>query len=139
MLKAHIIKKRRELQVDVQLTLAQGRSVGLFGASGAGKSTVLACVAGIEEPDGGSVELKGLNLFPPSQTPDSGKGPGRLDRDSARALATGAAVECSRFLDLRRTSTASQSGTHAGTQTASGPARRALCRFGPPVSAGIDR
>lgn len=67
MLRAHIIKKRRELQVDVQLTLAQGRSVGLFGASGAGKSTVLACVAGIEEPDGGSVELKGLNLFPPSR------------------------------------------------------------------------
>src|SRR5215467_3007008 len=66
MLKAHIIKKRRELQVDVQLCLAEGRSVGLFGASGTGKSTVLACLAGIEEPDGGYVELKSLNLFPPS-------------------------------------------------------------------------
>jgi ABC-type sulfate/molybdate transport systems ATPase subunit len=66
MLNAHIIKKRRELRVDVQLSLAEGGSVGLFGASGTGKSTVLACLAGIEEPDSGYVELDGVNLFPPS-------------------------------------------------------------------------
>jgi ABC-type sulfate/molybdate transport systems ATPase subunit len=66
MLKAHIIKKRRDLQVDVTLELEAGSSVGLFGASGAGKSTVLACIAGIEAPDGGSVRLNGLQLFPPS-------------------------------------------------------------------------
>ncbi len=67
MLKAHIIKKRRELTVDVSLELERGQSVGLFGASGAGKSTVLACIAGIEEPDGGSVTLDNLQLFPPSR------------------------------------------------------------------------
>jgi ABC-type sulfate/molybdate transport systems ATPase subunit len=66
MLNAHIIKKRRELRVDVQLSLTEGGSVGLFGASGTGKSTVLACLAGIEEPDEGYVELIGVNLFPPS-------------------------------------------------------------------------
>lgn len=66
MLSAHIVKKRRELRVDVQLDLAQGSSIGLFGASGVGKSTVLACIAGIEEPDEGHVKLNGLNLFPPS-------------------------------------------------------------------------
>ncbi|HWF06478.1 MAG TPA: ABC transporter ATP-binding protein [Candidatus Angelobacter sp.] len=66
MLKAHIIKQRRELQVDVELQLEPGSALGLFGASGAGKSTVLACIAGIEEPDAGSVQLNGLNLFPPS-------------------------------------------------------------------------
>jgi ABC-type sulfate/molybdate transport systems ATPase subunit len=66
MLKVHIIKKRRDLQVDVTIELEAGSSVGLFGASGAGKSTVLACIAGIEEPDGGSVRLNGLQLFPPS-------------------------------------------------------------------------
>jgi ABC-type sulfate/molybdate transport systems ATPase subunit len=65
MLRARIIKKRRELRVDVQLDLAQGCSVGLFGASGSGKSTVLACLAGIEQPDDGYVKLNGLNLFPP--------------------------------------------------------------------------
>jgi molybdate transport system ATP-binding protein len=66
MLKAHIIKKRRDLQVDVALELEAGSAVGLFGASGAGKSSVLACVAGIEEPDDGFVQLNGLQLFPPS-------------------------------------------------------------------------
>ena len=67
MLKAHIIKKRRELTVDVSLELERGQSVGLFGASGAGKSTVLACIAGIEEPDGGLVTLDNLQFFPPSR------------------------------------------------------------------------
>jgi ABC-type sulfate/molybdate transport systems ATPase subunit len=66
MLKAHIIKQRRDLQVDVELQLEPGSALGLFGASGAGKSTVLACIAGIEEPDAGSVQFNGLNLFPPS-------------------------------------------------------------------------
>jgi molybdate transport system ATP-binding protein len=66
MLKAHLIKKRRDLQVDVSLELAAGSALGLFGASGAGKSTVLACIAGIEEPDDGFVQLNGLQLFPPS-------------------------------------------------------------------------
>jgi ABC-type sulfate/molybdate transport systems ATPase subunit len=66
MLKAHVIKKRRELQVDVELELEDGAAVGLFGASGAGKSTVLACIAGIEEPDDGFVMLNGVDLFPPS-------------------------------------------------------------------------
>ena len=66
MLKAHIIKKRRDLQVEVTLELEAGSSVGLFGASGAGKSTVLACIAGIEAPDDGYVRLNGLQLFPPS-------------------------------------------------------------------------
>jgi ABC-type sulfate/molybdate transport systems ATPase subunit len=66
MLKAHIIKKRRELQVNVSLELEAGSAVGLFGASGAGKSTVLVCIAGIEEPDDGFVQLNGLQLFPPS-------------------------------------------------------------------------
>jgi molybdate transport system ATP-binding protein len=66
MLKAHIIKKRRELQVDVSLELEAGNALGLFGASGAGKSTVLACIAGIEEPDDGYVQFNGLQLFPPA-------------------------------------------------------------------------
>lgn len=66
MLKTHILKKRRELIVDVSLELERGCSLGLFGASGAGKSTVLACIAGIEEPDDGYVRLGDLQFFPPS-------------------------------------------------------------------------
>lgn len=66
MLKAQIFKRRREHEINVTLELGDGESLGLFGASGAGKSTVLACIAGIEEPDAGYVKLGDLQLFPPS-------------------------------------------------------------------------
>jgi ABC-type sulfate/molybdate transport systems ATPase subunit len=66
MLKAQITKKRREFSIDVSLKLDAGSSLGLFGASGAGKSTILACIAGIEEPDDGYIEVDNLKLFPPS-------------------------------------------------------------------------
>ncbi len=66
MLKAHIVKKRREMNIDVSLELKSGEALGLFGASGAGKSTILTCIAGIEEPDEGFVQLNSLQLFPPS-------------------------------------------------------------------------
>lgn len=66
MLKAHIKKRRRDFNVDVQFDLDEGCSLALFGPSGAGKSTVLACLAGIEEPDDGYADIGGLNLFPPS-------------------------------------------------------------------------
>jgi molybdate transport system ATP-binding protein len=65
-LKTQIIKKRREFNVNVSLELDKGSALGLFGASGAGKSTVLACIAGIEEPDDGYVKLDDLQFFPPS-------------------------------------------------------------------------
>lgn len=66
MFSARILKKRREMKLDVSLQLAPGESVGLFGASGAGKSTVLTCIAGIEEPDDGCVKLGTVQFFPPS-------------------------------------------------------------------------
>ena len=66
MLKAQFSKQRRELSISISLELEQGGSLGLFGASGAGKSTVLACIAGIEEPDEGLIEMEKMRLFPPS-------------------------------------------------------------------------
>jgi ABC-type sulfate/molybdate transport systems ATPase subunit len=66
MLDAHIVKTRSSFTVEVELKVRRGESVGLFGASGAGKSTVLSCLAGFEEPDRGHVTLGALRLFPPS-------------------------------------------------------------------------
>ena len=63
MLKAHIVKQRRDLLINVALELEPGSAVGLFGASGVGKSTVLACIAGIEQPDDGFVQLNGHATF----------------------------------------------------------------------------
>jgi molybdate transport system ATP-binding protein len=66
MLEAHIVKRRRPFVVDVQIGLERGGRLGLFGASGAGKSTVLSCIAGLEAPDSGAVQFDGECYFPPN-------------------------------------------------------------------------
>lgn len=66
MLDAEFTKRRRDFAVRLSLRLGAGQSVGLFGASGSGKSTVLACIAGVEQPDEGRIDFGGLRLFPPS-------------------------------------------------------------------------
>jgi molybdate transport system ATP-binding protein len=65
-LDAHVIKARPRFTVDVAMRVATGTACGLFGVSGAGKSTILACIAGAETPDGGRVMLDARTLFPPS-------------------------------------------------------------------------
>jgi molybdate transport system ATP-binding protein len=65
MLDAHVVKRRRDFTVDAHLRIAVGGCLALFGASGAGKSTVLSCSAGIEQPDDGVVRLGDLQMFPP--------------------------------------------------------------------------
>src|SRR5919109_3953378 len=47
---------------DVSLDIAAGESVAIVGASGAGKSTVLALLAGLDSPTSGHVTLAGAGL-----------------------------------------------------------------------------
>ena len=58
MLEAHIVKARPDFTVDVRLSLARGAGLAIFGASGAGKSTVLSCIAGLETPDAGAIRFR---------------------------------------------------------------------------------
>jgi putative ABC transport system ATP-binding protein len=44
---------------DVSLALQPGEFVAMLGESGVGKSTLLNCIAGLDEADGGSVQLDG--------------------------------------------------------------------------------
>jgi putative ABC transport system ATP-binding protein len=44
------------------LSLGRGEFVALLGPSGSGKSTLLNLLAGLDEPDGGHVEVEGLRL-----------------------------------------------------------------------------
>jgi putative ABC transport system ATP-binding protein len=47
---------------DVSLHLQAGEFVALLGESGVGKSTLLNCIAGLEQPDTGSVSIAGTDL-----------------------------------------------------------------------------
>jgi len=46
----------------VSLTLQPGELLALTGPSGSGKSTLLNCLSGLDEPDGGHVEVMGKRL-----------------------------------------------------------------------------
>lgn len=47
---------------DVSLSVADGEFVTLLGPSGSGKSTVLRCIAGLELPDSGLIEISGQDV-----------------------------------------------------------------------------
>jgi molybdate transport system ATP-binding protein len=51
------------LQLDVQATLESGSFVTLFGPSGVGKTSVLRMLAGLADPDRGSIRVNGITWF----------------------------------------------------------------------------
>ena len=62
MLKVDIKKKLGSFQLDVHFSTDR-EILALLGASGCGKSMTLKCIAGIEKPDEGHIELNGRVLF----------------------------------------------------------------------------
>jgi len=58
----HVVKEYRRRFVvlrDVSFKIYRGETVGILGRNGAGKSTILALMAGVIKPDSGLVEVKG--------------------------------------------------------------------------------
>lgn len=53
--RVHVLK-------DISLSIKRGEVVGLVGPSGSGKSTLLMTIAGLEQPDSGSVTIDGIEL-----------------------------------------------------------------------------
>jgi iron(III) transport system ATP-binding protein len=47
----------------VGVEVAEGDTLALLGPSGCGKTTTLRCIAGLETPDGGSIEIGGVPVF----------------------------------------------------------------------------
>ncbi|MEI8294702.1 MAG: ABC transporter ATP-binding protein [bacterium] len=52
-----------EVLRGIDIDMAAGESVFLCGASGAGKTTLLYTLAGLETPEGGTVEFEGESLY----------------------------------------------------------------------------
>ena len=78
---------------NVSFTVGEGDRIGLIGPNGSGKSTLLRILAGLEDPDSGTIALrKRLRLFYVKQ--DSMFGPGQtvrtvVDRAVARSATSG--------------------------------------------------
>lgn len=62
-LTVQIQKRYGNFRLDVDFTAETGRALALLGASGCGKSVTLKCIAGIDRPDRGRIELDGQVLF----------------------------------------------------------------------------
>lgn len=46
----------------IDLTIGRGESVAILGASGSGKSSLMALLTGLEQPSGGTVEVDGIDM-----------------------------------------------------------------------------
>jgi molybdate transport system ATP-binding protein len=62
MLRIDVVKKLGEFSVEVAFTSA-GRVTGLFGASGAGKTSLVSMIAGLVTPDRGVIAINGDVLY----------------------------------------------------------------------------
>lgn len=60
------IRLSKSFELDCELTALQGFTV-LFGHSGAGKTSVLDCIAGVKTPDSGMIAVNGNYVFHSSQ------------------------------------------------------------------------
>lgn len=58
-LKAEIKKKLADFSINVSFSCNDGNLLALTGPSGAGKTTIIRCIAGLEQPDSGHIAHNG--------------------------------------------------------------------------------
>lgn len=63
--------RRIEVLRGISMEVQHGEAVFLIGASGAGKTTLLYTLAGLERPEGGTVEFEGRRLYEGSASAQS--------------------------------------------------------------------
>lgn len=52
-----------EVFKNVSFSVAPGETLGLFGKSGSGKTTIGRCIVGLEKPTGGEIRVKGKDIL----------------------------------------------------------------------------
>src|SRR5262249_45787628 len=55
-----VVREGQRILHDVTLAVPAGKVVGLLGPSGAGKTTLMSAIVGLQRPTGGTVEVLGL-------------------------------------------------------------------------------
>jgi nitrate/nitrite transport system ATP-binding protein len=58
--------KRAEVLRDINLSISEGEFVAIVGYSGAGKTTLMSLISGLQHPDEGTVKLRGEMVTEPS-------------------------------------------------------------------------
>src|SRR5436309_915453 len=58
------IAKKKLVLKGISFTVEDGTSLALLGPSGSGKTTLVKCIAGLHQPDSGTITFNGVNLFP---------------------------------------------------------------------------
>jgi iron(III) transport system ATP-binding protein len=66
------VSRKNEVQAvrGIDLQVSRGEYVVILGPSGCGKSTLMRCIAGLEKPTGGRIELAGSTVFDPESRID---------------------------------------------------------------------
>src|SRR3954465_12547059 len=63
MLRVEVFKQLGEFSIEASFS-SEGRVTGLFGASGAGKTSLINIIAGLLRPDRGVIAIRGGRLAP---------------------------------------------------------------------------
>nr|WP_272214661.1 ATP-binding cassette domain-containing protein [Marinicella sp. W31]MDC2880292.1 ATP-binding cassette domain-containing protein [Marinicella sp. W31] len=58
--------KRNEVLADISLDVEEGEFIAILGFSGAGKTTLMSMLAGLEKPDNGEIRFRGEKVEGPS-------------------------------------------------------------------------
>ena len=86
----------------LSLEVPAGEIIGLLGPNGAGKTTTFRMIAGLEKPDGGRLELNGMDISQKTASERAALGIAYLPQETSVFLKTSVAGNLRLVLELRK-------------------------------------